>query len=146
MCWPKSSFYKLFSLIMVIFGYSTLNGQSDEITLDYIIDNTPLPVVQFGYPQHYSATKQRPHSVIAVLEDFDFDAKCTVEKFKVKRVRKGEADMSCLVSGHRFDDCVEGLIEQSKSGDEFVFFEIFVLCPGYDNPIMAEGTLRELIR
>ena len=120
--------------------------QSQDITLDFIIDNTPLPVIKFGYEHSCFNPLRKPVGLIATLEDFDFDAKCEVVGFNVKRVRSNEREKVCKIKGSFFDECYDKLMVDVQSGDEFVFYDILVMCPGYEKPVKARGTLKERIR
>jgi gliding motility-associated protein GldM len=67
--------------------------------------------------------------IMAVLEGFDFDAKCTVQDFNVVRVRKGDA-VEAQNRGGKFGSEVQRLQDGAQRGDIFYFEKIKVKCPG----------------
>ena len=67
--------------------------------------------------------------VAAVLDGFDFDAKCEIESFEVYRQAKRADAVSMKNTGARFSGARQ-LVDMAVPGDLFYFDEIKARCPG----------------
>ncbi len=68
--------------------------------------------------------------VIAILENFDFDAKCQIVGFNLVRMGKREDPINKPNAGGRFSPEVQRLVDLAKPGDGYLFTEIKAKCPG----------------
>jgi gliding motility-associated protein GldM len=68
--------------------------------------------------------------IIPLLENFDFDAKCQIQGFKMTRVPKRQDPIEVVNAGGRFADQVATLISQAKPGDAYYFNDVKARCPG----------------
>jgi gliding motility-associated protein GldM len=83
--------------------------------------------------------------IAAILENFDFEAKCDVQGFELTRVRKNEDPVSTQNGGPRWGDKAGNLVNSAKPGDTFLFDDIKAKCPG-DQVARNIGTLQFRIR
>ncbi|MEP7267680.1 MAG: gliding motility protein GldM [Saprospiraceae bacterium] len=68
--------------------------------------------------------------IAAILENFDFDAKCDIAGFTVVRAAKGEDLMEALNPGSRFNGQAANIIAMAKPGNSYIFQNIKCKCPG----------------
>ncbi|MEM9548693.1 MAG: GldM family protein [Bacteroidota bacterium] len=72
--------------------------------------------------------------VLPVLENFDFDTKCTINGFRLVRVApRSDAEISANRGGKYGNDS-RSLINKAKPGDRFFYEEIKCTCPGDKAP------------
>jgi hypothetical protein len=69
-------------------------------------------------------------SLVAVLQDFDFDAKCVIVSFTLTRVAKQEDPASIENTGGAFRSTTQTLVNQANHGDVYYFDDIKARCPG----------------
>jgi gliding motility-associated protein GldM len=69
------------------------------------------------------------NGLIAILKDFDFDARCSIQSYVCVRLHKGDDPQQANVSGPT-NPQVEGLARQAVGGDQYQFFQIRGRCPG----------------
>lgn len=68
--------------------------------------------------------------MVAVLENFDFDARCDIAGFRIVRVSRGMDPQIETNTGGAFTPGTVGIINQAKPGDRFFFENIRCKCPG----------------
>lgn len=68
--------------------------------------------------------------LIAVLENFDFDAKCDILGFQLVRVPRRQDAQIAVNRGGPYGGEARGLIDQAKAGDTFYFEDVKAKCPG----------------
>ena len=68
--------------------------------------------------------------LIGVLQNFDFDAKCDVQGYKMTYIPKDQDPITVFNSGSRFSESAQALVNKAKMGDQYFFDEIKVRCPG----------------
>lgn len=68
--------------------------------------------------------------IAAILDNFDFDARCDIAGFKVTRVAKGEDIVEVLNAGSRFTNETASIIARAKPGNIYFFSGIRCKCPG----------------
>lgn len=68
--------------------------------------------------------------LIAWLDDFDFDAKCTVQSYTLYYTRKRQDPVTLVGQGGTFKGKVNQIVKQAKSGDQYAFMDVKVKCPG----------------
>ena len=72
-------------------------------------------------------------ALIAVLDQFDFDARCEITDFLViRQARREDAEISPN-SGARYNGKSSGLVAKAQAGDTYLFKDIKAKCPG-DGP------------
>lgn len=93
----------------------------------------PDPVVRLGKKIDGSIKSQdfkTQLGLIALLENFDYDAKCVVQSYDVTYTRKRQDPISIQGKGGRFAGEVLNVVRQAKPGDQYSFTEMKVRCPG----------------
>jgi gliding motility-associated protein GldM len=68
--------------------------------------------------------------ISALLEGFDFDAKCDVVGFEMTYLPKRQDPITAVNSGARWSGQVPDLIQKAKPGDAYFFDAVKCRCPG----------------
>jgi len=68
--------------------------------------------------------------VIAILENFDFNARCLIESFQLVKQHKGADVEISQNSGASFNDKASRMVTSASPGDTYSFFGIRAKCPG----------------
>ena len=68
--------------------------------------------------------------VFAILENFDFDAKCNVSGYRIVRVAKRKDPDVAVNAGGRYGGEAKRVITQATPGDRYYFENIKCKCPG----------------
>lgn len=68
--------------------------------------------------------------VLAILEGFDFDARCQIDRFEMVYVAPRQDAVVADNVGPRFTDQAARLKDRAKPGDTFYFREVRAKCPG----------------
>jgi gliding motility-associated protein GldM len=68
--------------------------------------------------------------LLAVLKDFDFDARCTVQGFNFVYTPKREDPVVVTNGGAKYVEQAQRLVQRAKSGDSYAFENIKAKCPG----------------
>lgn len=109
----------------------TKNGKSFPFA--FRVKRIPDPVVKLGNKADGAMGsgefKAQP-GLAAWLENFDFDAKCTVQSYTLYYTRKREDPVELQGEGGRFSDKVATAIGQAKPGDQYAFTDVMARCPG----------------
>ncbi len=66
----------------------------------------------------------------AILEGFDFDAKCKIQGYEITRVAKRQDPVSHVNGGARYGDAAKRAVMQAKPGDTYYFDKVKARCPG----------------
>lgn len=97
------------------------------------VKRIPDPVARLGNKEDGSMGngefKAQP-GLIAWLDNFDFDAKCDIQGFKLVRVPKRQDPIEVLNSGSRYGADAKRIVEAAKPGDTYYFNEVKARCPG----------------
>ncbi len=72
--------------------------------------------------------------VLAVLDNFDFDAKCNISGFRLVRVAPRSDAEPSMNSGKRYNSKSMALVKKAKPGDRYFFEDIKCKCPGDKGP------------
>lgn len=70
------------------------------------------------------------NSLAAVLKDFDFNAKCSVQSFTLHYIPKREDAIELKSQGSFFSSRVRGAVQAAKRGDQYAFTNVKARCPG----------------
>lgn len=109
-------------------------GDLMKTTFNYRVRRIPDPV-----PRLINARKEScfmpvsfktNQGITAILEYFDFDAKCEVIGYKMTYIPKDKDPIAVFNSGAKFGESAQALVNQAKLGDQYFFDEIKVKCPG----------------
>lgn len=68
--------------------------------------------------------------LIAWLDNFDFDAKCTVDSYTLYYTARRKDPVMLNAKGGRFKGMINRIIKQASSGDQYTFTNVKVKCPG----------------
>ncbi|MGK0364199.1 MAG: gliding motility-associated protein GldM [Saprospiraceae bacterium] len=107
-------------------------GGLKPTTFEYKVKKIPNPVITLGGKlggQMNVAEFKVHRGIIPILENFDFQAKCTVDGFEVTRVRNGDA-VSEMNKDGTYKSGAKRLVNNAKRKDKFYFDKIKVRCPG----------------
>ena len=69
------------------------------------------------------------NGLVALLDNFDFDAKCSIQSYVCVRIHRGEDPQQANVTGPS-NAQVEALCRNAAGGDQYQFFQIKGRCPG----------------
>jgi gliding motility-associated protein GldM len=113
----------------------TAGGQSQKFP--FRVKRIPNPVPRLG-AQHNSKQMgngefKAQSGIAAILENFDFEAKCDIVGFKMAYLAKRQDPVEKTNSGARYSgECTE-LANKAKPGDVYYFDDIRARCPGDAN-------------
>ncbi|MCB9081585.1 MAG: hypothetical protein H6555_07740 [Lewinellaceae bacterium] len=68
--------------------------------------------------------------VIAVLNNFDFDARCEIAGFELVYAPRRQDPIPVINPGSTFNGQARDLIGQAKPGDSYYFNNVRARCPG----------------
>jgi len=95
-----------------------------------IPDPTPLLGAKHRSKQMNNGEFKAQGGIAAVLESFDFDAKCDIAGFEATYLPKRQDPISKQNSGARWNGDVQDMISKAKPGDAYFFDDIKCKCPG----------------
>ena len=113
----------------------TLSGGGlPPTTFKYKVKRIPDPIALLGAQKFPSSipngTFKAQGGVAAVLENFDFDAKCNVGTYTVAYQKKRADVIEKTNNGARYNSDVRSLIQRASPGDVYYFLDIKAKCPG----------------
>ncbi|MEM7101606.1 MAG: gliding motility protein GldM [Bacteroidota bacterium] len=112
----------------------TLSGGGlQNTTYDFRVKRIPDPVAFLGREksgQMGTGEFKAQEGIRAVLENFDFDARCNIQGFEIAKVPKRADPIIERNQGGRFSGKVANLVRSAKPGDIYYFDEIKARCPG----------------
>ncbi len=97
------------------------------------VKRIPDPIARLGNKSDGTlpaGTFKAQKGLIAWLDNFDFDAKCQIQGFRLVRVPKRQDAVEALNSGGSYKSQAQRLINQAKPGDTFYFMDVKARCPG----------------
>jgi gliding motility-associated protein GldM len=107
-------------------------GVSQRFT--YRVKRIPDPTPMLGAKHRSKAMAngefKAQGGIAAVLENFDFDAKCDIVGFEVTYLPKRQDPISKQNSGARWNSDAQDMINKAKPGDAYFFDDIKCKCPG----------------
>lgn len=114
----------------------SLSGKGYVRTYQYRVKAIPFPVAMLG-ARHISKSIRAGEfraqgGIDAVIEHFDFDARCDVISYTVTYQPKQQDYMMVTNTGKRFGPEARALIYKAQPGDTYYFDEIKCKCPGDD--------------
>jgi hypothetical protein len=109
-------------------------GDLPPTSFRYRVKRIPDPVVMLGMKYR---GKSMPNGefkaqggLSAVLENFDFDARCNVVRYEVTYLPKRQDPVTRINVGARFNQNTQEFINKAQPGDSYFFDDIKVQCPG----------------
>ncbi len=108
-------------------------GGLDPAVFKYRVKKIPDPQILIGQEKggEMSAAEFRVHPGIrAHLENFDFEARCSIQGFELTRLPRGGDAQSELNRGGTYTGATKRLVNAATSGDTYYFEKIKARCPG----------------
>jgi gliding motility-associated protein GldM len=112
----------------------TVSGQGLPATIfPYRVKRIPDPVAKIanrvdGDIGNGEFKVQR--GIAAILENFDFDANCTIQSFRVVYIARRQDAVIVQNDGALFGAQAKDVINKAKPGDQYIFDDIKARCPG----------------
>jgi len=112
----------------------TLSGGGLAATsFDYRVKRIPNPAAKVANKQGGQMSpgemKVQP-GMVAVLEGFDFDAKCSIESYRMIRTRRGDDPALTNNTGAAFGPQAKQILNDARPGDQYLFTDVKGKCPG----------------
>lgn len=110
-----------------------VSGAGMNAKKGFRVKRIPDPVARLGNKEDGSlpaGTFKAQKGLIAWLDNFDFDAKCQIQGFRLVRVPKRQDAVEALNSGGGYKSRAQSLIKQAKPGDIYYFMDVKARCPG----------------
>ncbi len=112
----------------------TVSGGGATSSFKYRVKRIPDPIPLLG-AQHKSGsmnngTFRAQGGIAAVLQNFDFDAKCDVVGFEMTYLPKRQDPITAQNGGARWGGQVGDMVQKAKPGDSYFFDDIKCKCPG----------------
>ena len=119
--------------------YAKVNVLADgmNVSKDFRVKRIPDPIPMLADSRSggmKSGLFKLQVGVSAVLENFDFEAECKIEEFKLVRVPKRSDPRALINKGGRFSEESKALIGKAKATDKYFFEDIKCKCPGDEKP------------
>lgn len=114
----------------------TVSGGGVSQSFPFRVKRIPDPAPRLGgNPKNKGGTMgngefKAQGGISAILDGFDFDAKCDVVGFELNYVAKRQDVITKTNNGARWNSEVSSLIEKAKPGDVYYFDEVKCKCPG----------------
>ncbi|MBP6825509.1 MAG: gliding motility protein GldM [Saprospiraceae bacterium] len=112
----------------------TVAGGGASSTFKYRVKRIPDPVPMLGAKHRSKAMPngefKAQGGIAAILEAFDFEAKCDIVGFEMTYLPKRQDPIAKNNSGARWNSEVGEMINKAKPGDSYFFDDIKCKCPG----------------
>ncbi len=108
-------------------------GGLEPTSFEFRIKPIPNPIMKLGNKTGGTITPAELKvydRLDAVLENFDFDARCRVQSFELTRVPRGSDAIYTTNNGGSFGANTKRILSNAKRGDMVYFEKIKVKCPG----------------
>ena len=102
------------------------------------VKRIPDPFAQLPLPQQGrggaigNGTFKAVSGLVAILDNFDFDARCTIQSFNFTYLAKRQDPVLYPNQGGSYNSNVSGAVQKAKPGDTYYFDEVKARCPGDD--------------
>lgn len=97
------------------------------------VKRIPDPVARLGRKSGgaiNSGEFKAQNGVLAVIDYFDFDAKCEIQGFKLVYAARRQDIVEVTNSGGRYNTKAERLVQKAKPGDTYYYDNVKAKCPG----------------
>jgi gliding motility-associated protein GldM len=114
----------------------TVSAPGVSQTFNFRVKRIPDPVPRLGgNPKNKGGTMgngefKAQGGISAILENFDFDAKCDIVGFELTYLPKRQDPITAINNGARWSSQVADFIQKAKPGDAYFFDEVKCKCPG----------------
>lgn len=108
-------------------------GGLPNTSFDFRVKRIPDPVARLSKSSGGSMGNgefKAQGGVAAILDNFDFDAKCAIQGFNLVYVAKRQDPVEVINSGPRYNDNARRLVNNAKPGDIYYFDNVKARCPG----------------
>jgi gliding motility-associated protein GldM len=115
------------------FAYVNVSAPGLSARKEFRVKRIPNPNAQLSSSKGGamgSGEFKAQRGLIAVLENFDFDAKCDIMGFQLVRVPRRQDAQIATNRGGPYGGDARGLIDQAKAGDTYYFEDVKAKCPG----------------
>jgi len=117
------------------FAYVVVSGEGLEPTrFPFRVKRIPNPTARLGGTKEGgnlgNGEFKAQRGLIAILDDFDFDARCDVVGFELTRQARNSDPVSAVNRGGTYDDQAMRLVQLAKPGDTYYFDNVRAKCPG----------------
>ncbi len=123
-------------------------GGLTPTSFDFRVKRIPDPVPQLGRSRGGNLGNgefKAQEGVLAILEGFDFDARCDIQGYTLVYIPKREDPIESVNPGARYNEKSSRLAARAKPGDAYYFNNIKARCPG-DKAGRDIGTMAFQIR
>ncbi len=111
----------------------TDNRSGKKYNFPFNVKRIPDPIVKLGNKVDGlmgSGEFKAQLGLIPVLENFDFDARCSIQSFTLYYTAKRQDPVEVKGSGARFSGQALAVIKQAKPGSQYAFVDVKARCPG----------------
>ncbi len=108
-------------------------GGLERTEFNFRVRRIPDPVANFAGEVGGSLGDgqfRAQRGVIAVLENFDFDARCEIAGFRLVRIERRQDPQIADNAGASFGPEAQRLVDQASPGDRYFFENVRARCPG----------------
>ncbi|MEM1326484.1 MAG: gliding motility protein GldM [Bacteroidota bacterium] len=108
-------------------------GDLKATNFDFRVKRIPDPTPQLGRSKGGSMGNgefKAQSGVLAILDGFDFDARCTIQGYNLVRVPKRQDAVNSNNAGARYNAKSQRLVAAAKPGDIYYYENIKAKCPG----------------
>jgi gliding motility-associated protein GldM len=117
----------------------TVSGGGASQTFPYRVKRIPDPTPLLGAKHRSKAMGngefKAQSGIAAILENFDFQAKCDVVGFEATYLKKRQDPSPEIANaGARFNEKVQSMVNQAGPGDQYFFDNVKAKCPGDSAP------------
>ena len=127
----------------------TMTGENGfSLTKKFRGKQIPDPIAKLATGQRSGAVPSGSMAansgLVAILENFDFDARCSIQSYVLFRIPRREDPQQANVTGPSNGEA-ERLCRMAKPGDSYQYMEIKARCPG-DQAARSLGSMSFVIR
>lgn len=108
-------------------------GGLPATTFDFRVKRIPDPVARLSKSSGGTMGNgefKAQGGVLAILDNFDFDAQCQIQNFTLVYVASRQDPVDSPNQGPRYNDKSRRLVSQAKPGDIYYFDDVKARCPG----------------
>ena len=114
----------------------TVKTNGGEQHFSFRVKSIPDPIAALGggSQRHGGNMKlgefKAQRGVMVMLENFDFDARCSIVSYQLVQVRGGSPVSSVINEGGAYNEEAQKMVSNAQVGDVFFFDDIKSRCPG----------------
>ena len=115
------------------FAYINVSAPGLSAKREFRTKRIPDPVAKLSSSQGGSMSSgefKAQRGLFAVLENFDFDAKCEIIGYQLVRVPRRQDPQPATNRGGPYGAEAKSIVDQAKAGDTYYFEDVKAKCPG----------------